>query len=485
MSQPIVINQDIIEMEYAVRGPIAQRAAALKKQGRSVIPCHIGNPQALGQQPVSFYRQVLGLVEEPARIARERRLNQMLAGSADFAADQRISEYVLDLGESILSRLETGMGAYTESKGPLFVREAIARYIDARDSADGRAAVRANPDNIFLTNGASEAARFLIEMLIAGRNDGIMIPTPQYPLYSATIRKNGGAQVSYYPDEDDGWSLGAPMLDEAMRRAGAAGVRVKAIVVINPANPTGAVLDEPGIEGVVRFAEKHGLVIIADEVYQENVYGDRFVSFASVVGKRDVPLCSLHSISKGFYGECGHRGGYLEVRNPPRVQGTDAGLLDVLLKQASVSLCANTAGQLLTYLMVSPPPAGSPPHETFAGQRRTILRDLYDKAGMIRAAFGRMDGVRCFGRTGAMYLFPRLGKLPAGGSDFDYCMSLLESTGFCTVNGAGFGQKAGTSHLRVAFLPPRQVLEEALPRWVAFHNEYVNARVASPASPRS
>jgi len=480
MSQPIVINQDIIEMEYAVRGPIAQRAAALRKQGRTVIPCHIGNPQALGQEPVSFYRQVLSLVEEPSRIARERRLNRLLAGSADVAADQLISEYTLDLGESILARLETGMGAYTESKGPLFIREAIAAHIDARDGAGDRVIVRSNPDSIFLTNGASEGARFLVEMLIADRRDGIMIPTPQYPLYSATIRKNGGKQVNYYPDEDDGWSLATPMLDEAMRQAGAAGVRVKAIVVINPANPTGAVLDEPGIEGVIRFAEKHGLVIIADEVYQENVYGDRFVSFASVLGKRDVPLCSLHSISKGFYGECGHRGGYLEVRNPPRVQGTDANLLDILVKQASVSLCANTSGQMLTYLMVSPPPAGSPPHELFARQRQTILRDLFDKAGMIRAAFERMDGVRCTGRTGAMYLFPRLGKLPAGGSDFDYCMSLLESTGFCTVNGAGFGQKAGTSHLRIAFLPPKQVLEEGLPRWIAFHNEYVHAKVAAP-----
>jgi aspartate/methionine/tyrosine aminotransferase len=489
MAQPIVVNRDIIEMEYAVRGPIAQRAAALRKQGRSVIPCHIGNPQALGQQPVSFYRQVLSLVEEPGRIERERRLGRRLAASARAtsggpAAEEAISDYVLDLGASILSRLESGMGAYTESKGPAFIREAIAAYIDARDSADGGPALRAEPENIFLTNGASEGARFLIEALIADRSDGILIPTPQYPLYSATIRKNGGAQVSYYPDEDDGWSLGPEVLDDAMRRAEAAGVRLKAIVVINPGNPTGAVLDEPSIEGVVRFAEKHGLVIIADEVYQENVYGGRFVSFASVIGRRDVPLCSLHSTSKGYYGECGHRGGYLEVRHPPRVQGTDATLVDILLKQASVSLCANTAGQLLTFLMVSPPPPGSPPHAAFTRERQTILGDLYDKAGLVRAAFERMEGVRCFGRTGAMYLFPRLEKLPPGASDFDYCMRLLESTGLCTVNGAGFGQREGTSHLRIAFLPPRAVLEEALPRWIAFHNEYVNAKVASPATPR-
>jgi aspartate/methionine/tyrosine aminotransferase len=487
--QPIVLNRDIIDMEYAVRGPIAQRAAALRRQGRTIIPCHLGNPQALGQHPVSYYRQVLSLVEDPSRIERERRLGRLLAAAAPPApgalpADGAIPEYVLDLGASILARLESGMGAYTESKGPAFIREAIAAFIDARDAGTGGPPVPADPDAIFLTNGASEAARFLIEALIADRRDGILIPTPQYPLYSATITKNGGAQIGYFPDEDDGWSLGPAVLEDAMRRAEAAGVRVKAIVVINPGNPTGAILDEAGIEGVVRFAEKHGLVIIADEVYQENVYGGRFVSFARAIGRRDVPLASLHSTSKGFYGECGHRGGYLEVRNPPRVQGTDATLLDILLKQASVSLCANTAGQLLTFLMVSPPPPGSAPHATFVRERQTILDDLYDKAGMIRAAFERMEGVRCFGRTGAMYLFPRLGKLPPGGTDFDYCMSLLESTGLCTVNGAGFGQRPGTSHLRIAFLPPRPVLEEALPRWVAFHNAYVNAKVASPATPR-
>jgi aspartate/methionine/tyrosine aminotransferase len=128
------------------------------------------------------------------------------------------------------------------------------------------------------------------------------------------------------------------------------GVNVKGIVVINPGNPTGAVLDEGSIRAVIQFAREHNLVIIADEVYQENVYGGKFISFAKVLGREDVPLFSMLSISKGFYGECGHRGGYLEVRNPPKVQGSDLDFIDLLTKQASVSLCSNTAGQVLTYL---------------------------------------------------------------------------------------------------------------------------------------
>ena len=93
---------------------------------------------------------------------------------------------------------------------------------------------------------------------------------------------------------------------------------------------------------------------------------------------------------------------------------------------------------------------------------------------MIREGFKQMDSVECFGRTGAMYLFPRLNKLPEGSTDFDYCMNLLENTGLCTVNGSGFGQKQGTHHLRIAFLPPKKLIEKVLPEWINFHNEYVN-----------
>ncbi len=476
MTQQICVNQDIIEMEYAVRGPIPQRAMELKAQGKPVILCNIGNPQALGQRPVTFYRQVLSLIEEPSRIERERRLNKLFKGAGISGPDQKdlISDYVLDFCDDMISKMPTGMGAYTESKGPMFIREAVARYIDQRDGGDSSSFVAANPDNIFLSNGASEAARFIIELLIADRKDGIMIPIPQYPLYSAAIPKCGGVPVGYFPDEDSDWSLSRTALEESIQKAKSDGVNVKGIVVINPGNPTGAILGEESIREVIDFAEQYGLVILADEVYQENIYGGEFVSFAKVLGKRDVGLFSMHSTSKGFYGECGHRGGYVELRNPPKVSGIDGDFVDVLLKQASVRLCANTAGQALTYLMLSPPEEGSEPYELFAKERKEILQDLYDKATIIRASFDQMEGVRCFGKIGAMYLFPRLEKLPENTTDFDYCMGLLEETGLCTVNGTGFGQKEGTSHLRIAFLPPKDMLQDVLPRWVEFHNRYVN-----------
>ncbi len=461
MSIELVVNPNIIEMEYAVRGPIPQRAAELRKQGRRTIACNIGNPQALGQKPLTFYRQVLSLIEDPSRIGRERRLGS-----------ESLSEHVLDVSERLLAGLESGVGAYTESKGPGFIREAVARFIDSRDG-EASAGVPSDPESIFLTNGASEGAKRVIEVLIAGPRDGLMIPIPQYPLYSAVIKRCGGVTVGYYPDEESGWTLELSTLEESFARAGRDGVHVKGIVVINPGNPTGALLPRRGIEDLLDFAEKRELVVIADEVYQENTYGDPFSSFAQVLGNREIPLFSLHSVSKGFCGECGHRGGYLEVRNAPRIKGCALGFSDLLLKQASVSLCSNTMGQALTYLMVSPPVEGSEPSALFSLERERILDALLGKAAMIKAAFEKMEGVEVFGKIGALYLFPRLGRLPAGVTDFDYCMSLLEKTGLCTVNGAGFGQQPGTHHLRIAFLPEKELLEEVLPQWVNFHNELV------------
>ena len=475
-SWDMAVNRRILEMEYAVRGPIPQRAAELKKSGHSIIPCNIGNPQALGQQPISFYREVLSLVEHPVRIGRERRLKALFNGGSLNGLDEAEfhSDYVLDVSERFLAKMETGMGAYSESSGPQFIREAVANFIDRRDGADDLHGQRSRPDQVFITNGASEGVRYVIDLLIDDEDDGIMIPIPQYPLYSAAIKRCGGAQVDYFLEEEAGWTTDRTVLESSIEKARSRGVNVKAIVVINPGNPTGAVLDEETIQEVIAFAGENGLAIITDEVYQENVYEAGFVSFARVLGGDEVPLFSVHSTSKGFYGECGHRGGYLEIRNAPRVKDTDISFTDLVFKQASVNICSNTVGQLMIYLLVNPPPENSEPYRRFTNERRRILEDLHDKADMIRAGFDHMGGVSCFGRTGAMYLFPRLDKLPDGTNDFDYCMRLLERTGLVTVNGQGFGQKPGTSHLRIAFLPPRDIIEEVLPAWIDFHNEYVN-----------
>ncbi|MBT3320989.1 MAG: aminotransferase class I/II-fold pyridoxal phosphate-dependent enzyme [Anaerolineae bacterium] len=474
MSTIINVNQNILEMEYAVRGPIPQRAAKLKQAGKNVIFCNIGNPQALGQPPLTYHRQVISLIEEPAKIERERELKEIFEESpaSNLRYEDFISEDILNLSEEILTKTGMGVGAYTESKGYFFVREAIANFIDKRDRFAPKSNLQSNPESIFLTDGASDGAKRVLDLLIAKKTDGVMIPIPQYPLYSASIRMFGGVQVNYYPDEEKDWALNRATLEDAYSKATQKGVNIKAIVVINPGNPTGSILDARSVHEVIKFAQAHNIAIIADEVYQENLYGGEFVSFAKALGEiKTVPLFSLHSISKGFFGECGHRGGYLEVRNPPQISGEDLDFIDLLLKQASVSLCANSVGQIMTYLMVSPPKKEGKVQEKFIEEKEKVLANLYEKAIMVRKSFEEMDGLEAFGKTGAMYLFPRLNKLPTGTDDFDYCMALLEETGLCVVNGSGFGLK---NHLRIAFLPSKKDLEDVLPRWIRFHNNYVN-----------
>jgi len=463
MAQGIKVNSRVLEMEYAVRGPIPHRAVEMAAQGRRIIPCNIGNPQALGQQPISFYRQVLSLLEDPTALTREQKFRA--AGIAEA-----LPEDVIDIAATMLDGSRTGSGAYTESAGFKFIREAVAGFIDSRDGITSGSPTASDPDSILLTDGASGGAVYVLEALISGPQDGILVPIPQYPLYSATITRCGGVLVGYHPDEEAGWALSRDNLEQPLKAAAADGIEVKAIVVINPGNPTGALLDRQSMREVVDVAREWGLAIIADEVYQENTYGQEWFSFASVIGEEPVPLFSLHSVSKGFYGECGHRGGYMEVRHAPPVVGTSLDMRDVLVKQASVNLCPNTMGQFLVYLMVTGPRDGSETHRVFLEEKTRVLDDLQAKASMIRSYFDQMNGVECFGRTGAMYLFPRLGRLPEGKTDFDYCMALLEQTGLVTVNGAGFGQAPGTHHLRIAFLPPFELIEEVMPEWVRFHN---------------
>ena len=473
MTRTIPINQNLVEMEYAVRGTIPRRAQEMQRAGRTIYACNLGNPQALGQKPITFYRQVLALLEAASNIPRERSLTRVAVANPELFKEGGVtplSDYIIDYSANFIDQCRTGMGAYTESKGPLFIREAIARYIDLRDGEN----IAADPEQIFLTDGASDAVKRIMELLITGPQDGVMIPIPQYPLYSATVKRCGGVQVNYYPEEENDWALTPNTLEESYQKAIADGVQVKCIVMINPGNPTGAILDKPSINGVVNFAEQHGLVIIADEVYQDNLYGGTFISMASAVGSRDIPLFSLHSISKGFAGECGHRGGYMELRNMPQVEGTDLNLAEVILKQASVSLCSNTVGQAIIYMLVNPPEKGSAPYDNYQDEKNAVLGELEAKAALIKESFKQMEGMKCFGRTGAMYLFPRINTLPPGSNDFDYYMALLEETGICTVNGGGFGQLPGTSHMRIAFLPTLETVTGFLPEWIRFHNRYVH-----------
>lgn len=439
----------VLATEYAVRGPIVVRAQELEKQGREIIYCNIGNPQSLGQKPITWLRQILALCEYPS-------LMELAPGV--FPAD------AVETARAILKGSRHGLGAYSESKGLRFIREAVAEFIRERDG------VGVDPEAIFLTDGASKGVQTILKLLLAGPADGVMIPIPQYPLYSATITLYEGRIVPYYLDEADHWKLNRSMLEDSLRAARVQATRVKAICIINPGNPTGAVLDEKNIAMVLDFAREHGLAVLADEVYQENIYlpGDRFVSFARVLDARgidDVSLFSFHSCSKGFLGECGVRGGYFECRNVP------ADVAAQILKLQSVNLCSNLAGQVATYAMVHPPRSGDPSYELYNREKTAILKEMKMRATLLAEGLNKIDGVSCNPIAGAMYAFPRI-TLPAGKTDEDYCMSLLEETGICVVPGTGFGQVEGTAHFRTTILPPTEKLRQVVQKLAAFHEAY-------------
>jgi aspartate/methionine/tyrosine aminotransferase len=356
------------------------------------------------------------------------------------------------------------LGAYSESKGVRFIREAVAEFIRQRDG------ISVDAEAIFLTDGASKGVQMILRLLLAGPADGILIPIPQYPLYSATITLYEGRIVPYYLDEADHWKLNRSMLEESLRAARAQGTRVKAICIINPGNPTGAVLDEKNIAMVLEFARQHGLAVLADEVYQEDIYlpGLKFVSFARVLEARkidDVSLFSFHSCSKGVLGECGVRGGYFECRNVP------AEVAAQILKLQSVSLCSNLAGQVATYAMVHPPQPGDPSYELYNRETTGILEEMKTRAILLAEGLNKIEGIACNAIAGAMYAFPRI-TLPAGKSDEDYCMALLEETGICVVPGSGFGQAEGTAHFRITILPPTEKIRQVVGKLSAFHEAY-------------
>ena len=443
------LGKAVLATQYAVRGAIVARAGELERAGRDIIYCNIGNPQALEQKPLTYLRQVLALAQYPELIR---------TASGLFPAD------VLDTAQRLLAGTRHGLGAYSESKGVRFVREAVADFITRRDG------IPADPEAIYLTDGASKGVQAALRVLIGGPNDGIMIPIPQYPLYSATITLYEGRQVNFYMDEGNDWRLSEAMLEFSLREAEAQGIQVRAICVINPGNPTGSVMDWDNVAMVIRFAKAHDLAILADEVYQENVYleGDRFVSFAKVLvelGEQEVSLFSFHSCSKGFLGECGQRGGYMELRNIP------ADVVAQILKLQSVGLCANLTGQMTTYCMVCPPRPGQPSHPLYVQERDAILDELKRRAVLLAEGLNRIPGIQCNKVAGAMYCFPNL-TLPEGRSDAEYCMSLLEETGICVVPGSGFGQLPGSFHFRTTILPPTHRMREVVEKLAAFHVAY-------------
>ncbi|EDV91658.1 alanine aminotransferase 2 [Drosophila grimshawi] len=466
------INANFKAMEYAVRGPIVIRAGEIekellkgvKKPFDRVIRANIGDCHAMGQKPLTYLRQLMALTMEPR-----------LLNSPEYPEDMK--KRARDLLDACLGG---STGSYTDSAGIEFVRRQVAAFIEKRDGG-----VPCDYQNIYLTGGASPGIKSVLSLLnctVDGKTPGVMVPIPQYPLYSASLTEMGMTRVDYFLDEDNCWGLDRKELQRSYNEAKKQ-CNPRVLVVINPGNPTGQVLTRKNIEEIIKFAYDNKMIIMADEVYQANVYdkNSKFYSFKMVMNEMGGPhrtqeLISFLSVSKGYLGECGIRGGYMEVINMcPDVKA-------VLTKSITAQLCSTTAGQIAVSALVNPPQPGEPSYELYEKEKSAVLGALKERAKLVYDTLSTFEGYTVNPVQGAMYVFPKI-EIPAKAveaakakkmhPDVFYAFELLETTGICIVPGSGFGQIPGTYHFRSTILPQTDLLKEMMKKFGVFHTEFM------------
>lgn len=408
----------------------------------------------------------------------------MVAAATDTSllASPNVPNDVKDRVKEILSYCGgQSVGAYSDSCGIEIIRKHVANYIKERDEG-----VDSDWQNVFLSTGASQAIKQILSFINNADTSrskkpvGVLLPIPQYPLYSATLCEFGIKQVNYYLDEDANWSL---KIDELKRayEAEKNNCDIRAIVIINPGNPTGSVLSEQNIIDIINFASEYNLMIMADEVYQHNIYNEnsKFHSFKKIMFQKTqhrLELASFMTVSKGFMGECGLRCGYCEIVN------LQDDVKAMLMKGLSSWLCSSTLGQISMDCVVNPPKAGDESYGLYEKEKTQVLTDLKRKAKLVAETFNSVEGVKSNQVAGAMYAFPQL-SLPKKAiaeaeklnyaPDFFYALQFLENHGVCVVPGSGFGQKPGTWHFRTTILPQPDVFEDMMDRFRRFHVNFL------------
>lgn len=309
---------------------------------------------------------------------------------------------------------------------------------------------------------------------------GILIPIPQYPLYTATLAQFSGVPIPYYLDETNEWGTSASEIRSLLEKTLQEGkTKPKALVIINPGNPTGALLDRKTQDEIVDICAQYNLVLLADEVYQTNLHRREthpFTSFKKVVieSGKNVALVSFHSISKGVFGECGRRGGYFELTNISNE------IIAMVYKMVSVGLCPPLQGQIGVDCMVRPPKEGDTSYALWKKETDAIHKALAQRTGQMVTALNAVEGVSCVDSPGALYLYPRIylsnkaveaAKAAGKEPDAFYALALLDATGICVVPGSGFGQKEGEYHYRLTCLCPG--VGEYVGKLVKFHSNFM------------
>jgi alanine-synthesizing transaminase len=397
--KPIQKSAKLANVCYDIRGPIMDRARQMEEDGHKIIKLNIGNLAVFG-----------------------------------FDAPEEIQQ-------DMIRNLPNSAG-YSDSKGIFAARKAVMH------ETQKQGILGVTLDDIYLGNGASE----LIVMATNGLlddGDELLLPSPDYPLWTAAASLSGGTPVHYRCDEANGWM---PNLDDIRAKVTS---RTKGIVVINPNNPTGALYADELLKGIVAIAREHGLVIFADEVYDKVLYdGVKHTPLASL--SQDVVTLTFNSLSKS-YRSCGYRAGWMVISGDKK-RARD--YIEGLNMLSNMRLCANVPGQWAI--------------QTALGGHQSI-NELVGEGGRLRKQrdlahqlITAIPGVSCVKPRAALYMFPKLDpKIYPVQDDQDFFLQLLEETKVMLVQGTGFNWP-DADHFRIVFLPHEDDLREAIARIARF-----------------
>lgn len=388
---------------YDIRGPVMARARALEEEGHRIIKLNIGNLAPFG-------------FEAPEEVVRD---------------------VVINL---------PGASGYSDSRGLFAARKAIMQYAQTKSIAGVQL------DDIITGNGVSELIVMSMQALLDS-GDEVLVPAPDYPLWTAAVSLASGTPRHYLCDEASGW---LPALDDLERKVSE---RTKALVIINPNNPTGAVYPDAMLKALVDFARRHGLIIFADEIYDKMIYdGLSHTSIASLAD--DLLFITFNGLSKN-YRACGYRAGWMIISGNKRVASDYIEGLNML---ATMRLCANVPAQFAI--------------QTALGGRQSI-NDLINPGGRLYrqrelawSLLTQIPGVSCVKPQAALYLFPKLDRrMYPITDDQQFILELLEEQHVLVVQGTGFNWP-DPDHLRIVFLPNADDLHDAVGRFGRFLDGY-------------
>ena len=401
--QPVLKSTKLANVCYDIRGPVMARAYQMEEEGHRIIKLNIGNPAVFG-------------FEAPDEIVRD-----------------------------VIHNLPNASG-YIESKGLFAARKAVMHYSQEKQIPGVQVG------DIYIGNGVSELIVMTIQALLDS-GDEVLVPAPDYPLWTAAVSLAGGPPCHYLCDEGSGW---LPDLHDIRAKITPS---TRAIVIINPNNPTGALYPVELLQEIVEIARQHQLIIYADEIYDKVLYdGATHTSIASLA--EDVLFVTFNGLSKN-YRACGYRAGWAIVSGEKRHARDYIEGLDIL---ASMRLCANVPAQYAIQTALG----GYQSIEDLVAPTGRLCRQR-DRAYELLTA---IPGVTCHKPQAAMYLFPRLDtKVYPILNDQHFILDLLLEEKVLVVQGSGFNWPH-PDHLRLVFLPNTDDLEEAMGRIGRFLDGY-------------